>query len=184
MEHLFASNLKSDRILRAALHLFSAHGYHGTSMQHIATEAGVSKGLLFHHFADKSSLLHALIETLQQHLAPQTPISVSQEPAEAFHALIEHVFGHLTQAHALVKLLVPLAIHIGGTESFHQLMTQKMQGIQTYLADLLRQMDVAQPEMEAQQLALLLDGLQLRIAIDPKYAPVNEIKAAVLAKYL
>lgn len=184
MEHLFASDLKSDRILRAALNLFSAHGYHGTSMQHIASEAGVSKGLLFHHFADKSSLLHALIDSLQQHLAPKTPTNIPSNPAEAFHALIDQVFGHLEHGQTLVKLLVPLAIHIGGTETFHQLMTQKMQGVQAYLAELMRQMGVAQPELEAQQLALMLDGLQLRIAIDPQYAPVNEIKTAVLAKYL
>lgn len=184
MEELFASDLKSDRILRAALNLFSSHGFHGTSMQDIATEAGVSKGLLFHHFADKSSLLHALIDALQQHLAPKVPTAVPTNPVEAFHALIDQVFGHLEQAQPLVKLLVPLAIHIGGTATFHQLMTQKMQGVQSYLAELMRQMGVTQPETEAQQLALILDGLQLRIAIDPQYAPVNEIKAAVLAKYL
>jgi hypothetical protein len=45
-------------------------------------------------------------------------------------------------------------------------------------------MGVPDPQIEAQQLALMLDGLQLRIAIDPQYAPVNEIKSAVLAKYL
>ena len=83
-----------------------------------------------------------------------------------------------------MKLLVPLAIHIGGTETFHQLMTQKMLGVHAYLADLLGQMGVPDPQIEAQQLALMLDGLQLRIAIDPQYAPVNEIKSAVLAKYL
>jgi AcrR family transcriptional regulator len=179
-----SSNSKSDRILSAALDLFSAQGFHGTSMQQIATAAGVSKGLLFHHFADKARLLDALIDALQQQLAPQTTAVPNTSPAEAFRGIINQIFNHLQQAQPLVKLLVPLAIHIGGTETFHQLMTQKMLGVQSYLTELMRQMGVAQPEVEAQQLALILDGLQLRIAIDPQYAPVNEIKSAVLAKYL
>ena len=179
-----SSNSKSDRILSAALDLFSAQGFHGTSMQQIATAAGVSKGLLFHHFADKARLLDALIDALQQQLAPRATAVPNASPAEAFRSIINQIFNHLQQAQPLVKLLVPLAIHIGGTETFHQLMTQKMLGVQAYLTELMRQMGVAQPEVEAQQLALMLDGLQLRIAIDPQYAPVNEIKSAVLAKYL
>ena len=175
---------KSDRILGAALDLFSTQGFHGTSMQQIATAAGVSKGLLFHHFADKARLLDALVDALQQHLAPQTTMAVAATPSESFRVIIDQVFHHLQQAQPLVKLLVPLAIHMGGTETFHQLMTQKMLGIQAYLAKLFAQMGIADPQLEAQQLALLLDGLQLRIAINPQYAPVNDIKAAVLAKYL
>ena len=179
-----SSNSKSDRILSAALDLFSAQGFHGTSMQQIATAAGVSKGLLFHHFADKARLLDALIDALQQQLAPQATAVPNASATEAFRSIINQIFNHLQQAQPLVKLLVPLAIHIGGTETFHQLMTQKMLGVQAYLADLLGQMGVPDPQIEAQQLALMLDGLQLRIAIDPQYAPVNEIKSAVLAKYL
>ena len=179
-----SSNSKSDRILSAALDLFSAQGFHGTSMQQIATAAGVSKGLLFHHFADKARLLDALIDALQQQLAPQVTAVPNASATEAFRSIINQIFNHLQQAQPLVKLLVPLAIHIGGTETFHQLMTQKMLGVQAYLTDLLGQMGVPDPQIEAQQLALMLDGLQLRIAIDPQYAPVNEIKSAVLAKYL
>jgi AcrR family transcriptional regulator len=179
-----SSNSKSNRILGAALDLFSAQGFHGTSMQQIATAAGVSKGLLFHHFADKARLLDALIYALQQQLAPQATSVPNTSPGEAFRSIIDQIFNHLEQAQPLVKLLVPLAIHIGGTETFHQLMTQKMLGVQAYLTDLLGQMGVPDPQIEAQQLALMLDGLQLRIAIDPQYAPVNEIKSAVLAKYL
>ena len=42
-----SSNSKSDRILSAALDLFSALGFHGTSMQQIATAAGCRKAFSF-----------------------------------------------------------------------------------------------------------------------------------------
>ena len=174
---------KRARILGAALELFSAKGYHGTSMQQLAEAAGVSKGLLFHHFTDKAQLLAALIDDLHRRLAPEIP-PPGQSPREAFAQLIDQVVAHLNQAPEMAKLLVPLAIHIGDTSEFRALMTQKMQGIQAYLAQLLDGMGVANPELEAQSIALTLDGLQLRVAIDPQYAPVNEIKSALLAKYL
>ncbi len=174
---------KRARILEAALELFSANGYHGTSMKQLAAAAGVSKGLLFHHFTDKAQLLAALIDDLHRQLAPEVPPS-GQSPREAFVHMIDQVVAHLTQAPELAKLLVPLAIHIGDTSEFRALMTQKMQGIQGYLAQLLAEMGVTNPETEAQSIALMLDGLQLRMAIDPQYAPVNEIKSALLAKYL
>lgn len=177
------SESKRARILQAALELFSTRGYHGTSMQQLAAAAGVSKGLLFHHFTDKARLLEALLADLQQRLGP-VPAVESASPREAYELMIHQIFQHLTAAPELAKLLVPLAIHIADTPAFHELMTQKMHGIQSYVTDLLRAMGVPEPESEAQQLALTLDGLQLRMAVDPERAPVNEIKSALLAKYL
>ncbi|UWR39501.1 TetR/AcrR family transcriptional regulator [Sulfitobacter sp. W074] len=43
----------SRRIIEAAAQLFAERGYDGTSMRDIALAAGISKSLLYHHFADK-----------------------------------------------------------------------------------------------------------------------------------
>lgn len=44
-------------ILKASLHLFSRKGYHGTRVKEIAELAGVSEGLIYHHFQGKYDLL-------------------------------------------------------------------------------------------------------------------------------
>ena len=44
------------RILEAAVALFSAHGYDGTSISAIAARAGVSRGAVFWHFTEKDQL--------------------------------------------------------------------------------------------------------------------------------
>lgn len=49
-------------ILDTALRLFSERGYRGTSTRRIAREAGVSEGLIFHHFARKRDLLAGIGE--------------------------------------------------------------------------------------------------------------------------
>lgn len=49
-------------ILLAASELFTACGYHGTSMDALARQANVSKATLYSHFDDKAALYRALVE--------------------------------------------------------------------------------------------------------------------------
>ena len=48
-------------ILDAALAVFSQRGYHDSSIDDIASEAGVSKALIYEHFASKQELYGDLI---------------------------------------------------------------------------------------------------------------------------
>ena len=49
-------------ILEAALAVFSRRGYHPTSIDEIAQAAGISKALIYEHFASKEQLHVSLIE--------------------------------------------------------------------------------------------------------------------------
>ncbi len=50
------------RLVATAKELFAAQGIDITNMQDIARAAGVGKGTLYRHFADKGELCHALIK--------------------------------------------------------------------------------------------------------------------------
>lgn len=50
------------KILAAARAGFAANGYEGTSLDAIMAAAGVSKGALYHHFANKLAIMAALFE--------------------------------------------------------------------------------------------------------------------------
>ncbi|MEQ6898184.1 TetR/AcrR family transcriptional regulator [Microbacterium sp. KR10-403] len=62
----------ADDITRAAVELFAANGYGGTSVQQIVEAAGVTKGALYHYFGSKDDLLFGIYERLlgtqQEHL--------------------------------------------------------------------------------------------------------------------
>lgn len=49
-------------ILDAAATLFAERGVSGTTLQHIATAAGVTRGAIYWHFDDKGALFNAMIE--------------------------------------------------------------------------------------------------------------------------
>ena len=51
---------KVDKILEAALQLFTSKGFHGTPTSEIAKTAGVANGTLFHYFKTKEELINNL----------------------------------------------------------------------------------------------------------------------------
>jgi TetR/AcrR family acrAB operon transcriptional repressor len=51
-----------DRILDSAEQLFSEQGVSRTTLQHIATAAGVTRGAIYWHFDDKGALFNAMME--------------------------------------------------------------------------------------------------------------------------
>ena len=71
-------------IMRAALDLFSRYGRHGTSVDQIASAAGLSKSNLLYHFSNKDDLYVCVLrELLEVWLAPLRDFSAEQDPADA-----------------------------------------------------------------------------------------------------
>ena len=58
-----------ERILAAALGLFTTRGFHHTPTARISREAGVSTGTLFHYFPDKNTLIDELYLSIQREVA-------------------------------------------------------------------------------------------------------------------
>lgn len=60
--------LTRQKILEAAENLFSVQGYDQTSIAEIAAAAGIGVGTLYHHFADKRSVLLVLVDVAGKHV--------------------------------------------------------------------------------------------------------------------
>ncbi len=71
--------VKRAAILQAAKDLFLKQGYEGSSMDAIASEAGVSKLTVYSHFNDKESLFAAAIEAHCEHQLPSSLYSLPVE---------------------------------------------------------------------------------------------------------
>lgn len=54
------TDLTHQRLIRAALELFSSRGYHDTTTAQIAKKAGVAEGTIYRHFPSKQQLLNEL----------------------------------------------------------------------------------------------------------------------------
>src|SRR4029453_4419440 len=53
---------RPNEILDAALAVFAERGYRNTTLEHVGEAAGVTKGAIYHYFANKGELLLRAIE--------------------------------------------------------------------------------------------------------------------------
>lgn len=78
------------RILTAAVELFAAQGYDGTSVSQVLARANVAKGGFYHHFASKEALLYEVYGDLitRQLAAMESILARGLPAAETLRALI------------------------------------------------------------------------------------------------
>ena len=78
-----AASSSRERIVQTARRLFIEHGYLGVSMQQIATESGLRKASLYHHFSSKDALFAAVIaEEMDRLLAEFEEADLASGPIE------------------------------------------------------------------------------------------------------
>lgn len=98
-----------DRIVEAALKEFCTKGYHLTTMESIAKEAGITKGAIYWHFKSKRHLFKHLVDNALQELNHRINQAISCQAApperilSAISAGVEYYENHRDFC-ALVKL--------------------------------------------------------------------------------
>ena len=83
-----------DRLLAAAIAEFDAKGYAKASLNRILSEAGMSKGQFYHHFATKEALYLALVEHM---IERKREFFVSQPPPDPSLGMFELLRVQLRQ---------------------------------------------------------------------------------------
>lgn len=66
LHHAGAADLTRQRLIRAALELFTTRGYHDTTTAQIAKKAGIAEGTIYRHFASKQQLVNDLYRAAQR----------------------------------------------------------------------------------------------------------------------
>lgn len=84
-----------DRILDAAEQLFSEQGVSRTTLQHIATAAGVTRGAIYWHFDDKGALFDAMMERAVMPLESAMALLDQSDCAEPLRDLREYTLAAL-----------------------------------------------------------------------------------------
>jgi AcrR family transcriptional regulator len=74
-------------LLRAGRELFGSKGYGGVGTEEIVAQAGVTRGALYHQFADKRDLFRAVLEDLEQEVITRLGEQVVAKATSAAAAL-------------------------------------------------------------------------------------------------
>lgn len=124
-------------ILDAALEVFSAHGYAGTTMQSVADAAGVTKPVVYDCFANRDELLLALLAREEQHLVITIVSALPPDPSVGTPA--EHVLDGLTAfLTAVAKQPHSWRIVFGAQYGAAQVVAERVRAARAFLVESLR----------------------------------------------
>ncbi len=70
------------RLIAAGRHLFAKRGYADVGTEQIVKRARVTRGALYHHFADKRDLFRAVVEALEAELVERIAAALASSPSD------------------------------------------------------------------------------------------------------
>lgn len=104
-----------DRILDAALNIFSRKGYHDTRLDEIVEEASISKGSIYFHFPNKEKLFIALVDQFANLLERRVTEAIEQqdEGIQRVRVALEAVLETFGKYRKPAKILLVQAVGLG-----------------------------------------------------------------------
>lgn len=99
---------RRQRILDVAADLFAARGYHSTSVAEIAAAAGITKPVLYDHFASKQRLFIELMEDIRDELTSRgaAAMHADADVETRVRAAVEAFFDYVEQRPAAARVLL------------------------------------------------------------------------------
>jgi len=174
-----------EKILSAALELFAKKGFHATSISQIAKKAKISKGLMYNYFKSKDRLLDELIqngfaglEGLGYHITKST--SPEDQLKDYVSAILDNLYSNFTYW----QLYLALFMHPDVQKRFEKKMKTFREEFINQFAKLFRKLGAKNPKLEAFLLGTYFDGLVLNFIAAESDFSVEEIKTALLSKYI
>lgn len=172
-----------EKIIRAALELFGTKGYDATSITEIAEKAGISKGLLYHYFDSKETLLASMLAQINSYETAFMARVQDPDPRKFIRNIIEWFFNEMRDNYQWWKLVTNLTIQIERFDFVHNLATEKFNGFLTLFEDVFKKLDVPDPRKEALLLTALFDGIGIQYHVINKDYPLEEIENVLIEKY-
>lgn len=176
----------AERILDSALSLFATHGFAATSVRMIATEAGVSQGLLYNYFEGKDALLGAIFER------SRADVLVSFERARAggeavgeerLRRLIEAAFDIVRENQAFWRLSYQLRMQPEVLAGLGKDAHGWTKAILRELEEVLGELGSADSAAEALVLFAAIDGAAQHFVMDPDGYPLATVTAALTRRF-
>jgi AcrR family transcriptional regulator len=180
-----AAQSSAERIRDAALRSFARDGTTTTSLREIATAAGVSIGLVQHHYGTKARLIKAVddyvLAVLGANLAGTTPGSTPEDPVGAFG---HRVVNLITQQPDVVDYVGRMLIDGNqiGSVIFDGLVTMGEARWKRHTEQQLTRTDLDHTWAALNPLILVLGAITLRTHID-RHLPESFTTATQLMRW-
>jgi AcrR family transcriptional regulator len=174
-------NSKIELIERAAMKCFATKGFHGTSISHIAKEAGISLGLMYNYFSSKDELLKSIyLKGIKKVFAPLTDETLTKKK---FIAFIEHIFNEIETNTRFWKLYFIVISQPDVLSQYQEFMLEIVSPIMNAIINYFTKQKMRSPEIEAQFLFSTIDGVCFNYIINHSQYPLKQMKQKIIRSY-
>lgn len=169
-------------LVEATLKCLAEHGHAGVSVRRIAAQAGVSAGLVNHHFDGIEALVAAAYEKLSTDLlaAVLTRVAAESDPRRRLSAYYAAIFSEPVLDPGQLKIWVVFWSMLPHAEPLKVIQKRMWSDYRASIERELAACSAADPAFDAAATALglaaLMDGLWLQGCLDPgSYRPADAI---------
>ncbi|WP_344979396.1 TetR/AcrR family transcriptional regulator [Streptosporangium fragile] len=173
-----------ERILAAALEVFSEKGYHNATISDITSRAGVSRGLITYYFPGKQNLVDKLLD---RYISSVTSIlDVTGTPDERLAAAIDGVLHTVAQSLPVQQMTLSLVINPSTHGLFAEAEARQEAGVRR-LEDGLRELfaarGAADPALEEVMLRSVMEGVIFKAAVYRDQYPLERVRRRLYEMY-
>ncbi len=177
---------KRQELIDTAINLFTQHGYHGTGIDRIAEEAGVSKKTMYHHFRSKEELILAALkhhDGLFRNYFMKSVNQVSDSPSDRLLGIFDVAHAWFSDNAFFGCMFINAIGEYSNRDSAIRNACQDFKSQMTaFVEELAISAKAADPQGLADTLALLLEGaiVTAQVAGKPDSAETAKVAARVL----
>ncbi|MGW0710586.1 TetR/AcrR family transcriptional regulator [Streptomyces sp. NPDC002643] len=166
---------RRSRIIDVAVEHFAQWGFHASSLARIAKDVGITQGGLLHHFPSKEDLLVQVLARIDETDRERFFAREFASAGEMFAALVKLAEYNSTRL-GRTRMFNALAAEAGdpGHPAHAYFVKRYAEVVDTVSGVLRRAVDAGESRADtdvvavAQELAAVMDGLQIQWVLDPK----------------
>ncbi|WPN21622.1 TetR/AcrR family transcriptional regulator [Pseudomonas marginalis] len=169
-------------ISKAAIELFERQGFQNTTIEQIASQAGVSPPTVFKYFGNKQEIILEILHLADQRAITDTRSLIHQidDPVEALCHLERLLTGYALEVmhHSLWRELLPLIL-FGGSNGLPEGYRAMNDALRAEISELLRELQRAgklRPQLDVELAAFLLNDyshLQLFRLVNQEHPDID-----------
>ncbi len=164
------------KLLDVAMRLFAELGYGSTSIRKIASESGVSAGLLYHYYPNKEALLSAVFFGSMRLIADgMVDVDTKQNPTDRIVFVLKGLFETLTADRLHWAYFNSLRVQPAVEVVLGDAVRQWTEALRSLFMTCFAEMGRENPLLEAYILYSLLEGVIQQYVLDPENYPLDAV---------
>ncbi|MBH0328988.1 transcriptional regulator [Brevibacillus brevis] len=176
-----------DKIHAAAMTLFIKKGYHATSIDDVAKQAQISKGLLYNYYKGKEELLAAMvqvrIEEIKEVMEAATQLAT---PDEQLRHIVDGALDNVYQRPDVYRFYLNLQTQPEDDRvlaSYREQLNEESLRQFEVQCRIFKQLGVKQPRLRSLYFSSALQGAMLMMTTYSEGFPVEEMKEQLIREY-